>query len=198
MKLAELKGSQKQIAWAEDIRKDMIERLDKDTKLVDKYLQIVDNPNTDQKELKELQEKIDKKTLYSDDTWGNHFSLKVTLVNKEHFSNELDFNDREDQEVNFNVANIDEQKVAKAIFKEIKADYFKAGGQQVWNLAEKYYDIADKFGMKSDQAKQALQEWQTKAEATYLKYIKHRWNKKLANESSASWYINNRINPNFY
>lgn len=192
MKLVELKGSEKQIKWANDIRKNMIDRFEQDTKLVDKYLQMADDSNANQQELEKLQSEIDDQGMYSDGL--NAISWKVTPIKAEDICDEQAFNDEEEQAVNFySDARYSSQEEARKDLEEVKADYLKAGGQKVWDLCEKYYDDSDKYGMDSEQADKALKEWQKEAEKVRLTYIKARWNEKLANEESSSWYIDNRM-----
>lgn len=192
MKLVELKGSEKQIKWADDIRKNMISRLEQDTKLVDKYLQMADDSNADQQELEKLQSEIDDQGMYSDGL--NAISWKVTPIKAEDICDKRVFNDEEQQAISFySDARYSSQEEARKDFEEVKADYLKAGGQKVWDLGEKYYDDSDKYGMSSEQADKAFKEWQKEAEKVRLAYIKARWNKKLANEESSSWYIDNRM-----
>ena len=62
----------------------------------------------------------------------------------------------------------------------------------MWDLAEKYYKASD------SKADKAFSKWQKEAEKARFKYIRSRWNNKLANEKSASWYIDNRINNKYY
>ncbi|AKG66664.1 hypothetical protein [Lactobacillus helveticus] len=192
MKLVELKGSKKQIKWANDIRKNMIDRLEQDTKLVDKYLQMADDPNTDQQELEKLQSEIDDQGMYSDGL--NAISWKVTPIKAEDICDEQAFNDEEEQAISFySDAGYSSQEEARKDLEKVKADYLKAGGQKVWDLCEKYYGVSDKYGIGSEQAEKALREWQKEAEKVRLTYIKNRWNEKLINEESSSWYINNRM-----
>ncbi len=192
MKLVELKGSKKQIKWANDIRKNMIDRLEQDTKLVDKYLQMADDPNTDQQELEKLQSEIDDQGMYSDGLKA--ISWKVTPIKAEDICDEQAFNDEEEQAISFySNSGYSSQEEARKDLEKVKADYLKAGGQKVWDLGEKYYDVSDKYGIGSEQAEKAFKEWQKEAEKVRLTYIKNRWNEKLTNEESASWYINNRM-----
>ncbi len=192
MKLVELKGSKKQIKWANDIRKNMIDRLEQDTKLVDKYLQMADDSNTDQQELEKLQSEIDDQGMYSDGL--NAISWKVTSIKAEDICDEQAFNDTEEQALSFYPdARYSSKEEARKDLEKSKSDYLKAGGQKVWDLCEKYYDDSDKYGMGSEQAEKAFKEWQKEAEKVRLTYIKDRWNEKLTNEESSSWYINNRM-----
>lgn len=186
--LPQLQGSEKQVKWASEIRDDMKERLAKDGKLVDKYLKALDDPNADPNELASLQRMADN-TLYSDNGAG----MKVTSIGGDNLKDEQSFNDAKNEATDFYRGfHYASKEASSRDLAKVKSDYMKAGGRKVWDLAEKYFNASD------SKADKAFSKWQKEAEKVRFKYIRSRWNNKLANEKSASWYIDNRINNKYY
>lgn len=183
MTMSDLQGSEKQVKWANEIRDKMKDKLDEDGKLADKYLRMADDSNADPKELARLQYKLDNFGIYS-----NNASLKVSPVSGDDISDEQAFNDaRRNATDYYRDYHYSSKGAADRDFAKAKNDYLKAGGRRVWNLGEKYYKASD------SNADKAYSKWQTEAEKVRLKYVRNRWNNKLANEKSASWYIDNRL-----
>ena len=186
--MADLQGSEKQVKWANEVRNDIKERLAKDGKIVDEYLKMLDNPNADPDKLASLQRRADH-TLYSDNGAG----MKVTSIGGDDLKDEQSFNDARSEATDFyRDFHYASKEAANRDFAKVKSDYLKAGGRKVWDLAEKYYKASD------SKADKAFSKWQKEAEKARFKYIRSRWNNKLANEKSASWYIDNRINNKYY
>lgn len=186
--MADLQGSEKQVKWANEIRDDLKERLAKDGKIVDEYLKMLDDPNADPDKLARLQRMADH-TLYSDNGAG----MKVTSIGGDDLKDEQSFNDARSEATDFySNYRYASKESAERDFARIKSNYLKSGGRKVWDLAEKYYKAPD------SKAGKAFSKWQKEAEKTRFKYIRSRWNNKLANEKSASWYIDNRINNKHY
>lgn len=186
--MAALQGSEKQVKWANEIREDMKAQLAKDGKIVDEYLKTLDDPNADPDKLARLQRMADN-TLYSDTGSG----MKVTSIGGDDLKDEQSFNDARSQATDFYSGyRYASKESAERDFARIKSDYLKSGGRKVWDLAEKYYEAPN------SKADKAFSKWQKEAEKARFKYIRSRWNDRLANEKSASWYIDNRINNKHY
>lgn len=181
--LAMLKGSEKQVKWAGEIRDKMKDKLAEDGKLVDKYLRMADDPNADPKELARLQYKLDNFGIYS-----NNASLKVSPVSGDDISDEQAFNDARSNIIDYyRDYHYSTKEEAQRDMAKVKSDYLSSGGKKAWNLGEKYYKASD------SQADKAYNKWQTEAEKTRLKYVRKRWSDKLSSEKSSSWFINNRM-----
>lgn len=186
--MAALQGSEKQVKWANEIREDMKAQLAKDGKIVDEYLKTLDDPNADPDKLARLQRMADN-TLYSDTGSG----MKVTSIGGDDLKDEQSFNDARSQATDFYSGyRYASKESAERDFARIKSDYLKSGGRKVWDLAKKYYEAPN------SKADKAFSKWQKEAEKARFKYIRSRWNDRLANEKSASWYIDNRINNKHY